>query len=71
MSVVVVDVDNQYMDGELNNSYQIIQESDNTFTVYCSYDVLRGRTYDKGIETFSEAWAQLNECMREEEFDFV
>lgn len=71
MSVVVVDVDNQYMDGELNNSYQIVLENDSTYTVYCSYDVLRGRTHDKGIESFSEAWAKLNECMREEEFDFA
>lgn len=71
MSVVVVDVDNQYMDGELNNSYQIVLENDSTYTVYCSYDVLRGRTHDKGIESFGEAWAKLNECMREEEFDFA
>ena len=68
MSIVVVDVDNQYMDGELDHSYQIILENDNTYTVYISYDVLSGRYYGKKIKTFEEAWNCLNECMREEEY---
>lgn len=66
MSVVVVDVDNQYCE-ELSFSYQLILENDNTYTVYVSYDVLRGETYAKGLETFAEAWQKLTEVMGMEE----
>ena len=66
MSVIVVDVDNQYCE-ELNFSYQIILENDNTYTVYISYDVLSGKYYAKGLETFAEAWQKLSEAMEVDE----
>lgn len=66
MSVIVVDVDNQYCE-ELNYSYQLILENDNTYTVYISYDVLSGKYYAKGLETFAEAWQKLSEAMGMEE----
>lgn len=67
MSIVVVDVDNQYND-ELCYSYQIIKDEDDTFSVYVSYDVFKGKTVAKKLETFQEAWDILNENIEMVEF---
>lgn len=66
MSTVVVDVDNQNCE-ELNFSYQIILENDNTYTVYVSHSPFRGMYHAKKLETFAEAWVKLNEAMEIDE----
>lgn len=59
---VVVDIDNQYCE-ELCFSYQITIEDDDTYSVYQSWSVLRGKHLGKGFETLSDAWQCLNEAM--------
>lgn len=66
MSIVICDVDNQYCD-DLSYSYQIVRDNDDTYSVYISYDVFRGRTIAKGLETFQDAWNVLNEEIQETE----
>ena len=66
MSIVVCDVDNQYCD-ELSNSYQIIRDDDDTYSVYVSYDVFRGKTIAKKLECFQDAWNVLNNEIQEME----
>ena len=66
MSIVICDVSNQYCD-DLDNSYQIVRDDDDTYSVYVSFDVFRGKTIAKGLESFQDAWNVLNEYMQEEE----
>ena len=66
MSIVVCDVDNQYCD-DLSCSYQITREDDDTYSVYVSYDVFRGKTIAKKLECFQDAWNVLNEEIQETE----
>lgn len=63
---VVVDIDNQYCE-ELCYSYQITIEEDSTYTVYQSWNILRGRYLGRGFATLSEAWQCLNEALAEYE----
>lgn len=63
---VIVDVDNQYCN-ELCYSYQITQEDDGTYTVYQSWNVLRGRYLGRELETLEQAWLCLNDAMKEYE----
>ena len=66
MSIVICDVDNQYCD-DLSYSYQIIRDDDYTYSVYVSYDVFRGKTIAKKLESFQDAWNVLNEQIQETE----
>ena len=66
MSIVICDVDNQYCD-DLSNSYQIMKDNDETYSVYVSYDVFRGKTIAKNLESFQDAWQVLNAYIQEEE----
>lgn len=68
--IVIVDVDNEYCD-ELMYSYQIIKEQDETYTVYVSYDILRGKYLRKKVESLKEAWNILDEEMKNEEFCYA
>lgn len=67
MSIVVCDVDNQYC-SDLCYSYQIIKEDNDTYSVYVSYDVFRGKTIAKNLETFQEAFNILSDKIDEVEF---
>lgn len=64
--IVIVDIDNDYCD-ELIYSYQIIKEEDETYSIYQSRDVLRGRYIEKNIESFSQAFDSLYAAMEENE----
>ena len=66
MSIVICDVDNQYCN-DLSNSYQIVLDDDETYSVYVSYDVLRGKTAAKNLESFQDAWQVLNDLIQEKE----
>ena len=66
MSIVICDVDNQYCN-DLSNSYQIVLDDDETYSVYVSYDVLRGKTVAKNLESFQDAWQVLNDLIQEKE----
>jgi len=66
MSIVICDVSNQYCD-DLDNSYQIVRNDDDTYSVYVSFDVFRGKTIAKKLESFQDAWNVLNEYMQEVE----
>lgn len=66
MSIVVVDIDNEYCE-DLWYSYQVIKEDDGTYTVYQSRDILRGRYLGRDLETVAEAWQCLQEAMNEYE----
>lgn len=66
MSIVICDVSNQYCD-DLDNSYQIVRNDGDTYSVYVSFDVLRGKTIAKGLESFQDAWNVLNDYMQEVE----
>ena len=66
MSIVICDVSNQYCD-DLDNSYQIVRNDGDTYSVYVSFDVLRGKTISKGLESFQDAWNVLNDYMQEVE----
>ena len=63
MSIVVCDVDNQYCK-DLTYSYQIVLDDDDTYYVYASWDVFKGRYIAKGLECFQDAWNILNEEMQ-------
>lgn len=67
MSIVICDVDNQYCD-ELCYSYQIVKDDNDTYSVYVSYDVFKGKTIAKNLETFQEAFNVLGEKIDEVEF---
>lgn len=62
MSIVVVDVDNEYCD-ELMYSYQLCKDEDGTYSVYVSQDIIRGHHYCKEVESFSEAYKELQEAI--------
>jgi hypothetical protein len=62
MSIVVVDIDNEYCD-ELLYSYQLCKDIDGTYSVYVSRDILRGYHACKEIETFFEAFKELQEAI--------
>ena len=66
MSIVICDVNNQYCE-DLDNSYQIVKDDDDTYSVYVSFDVFRGKTIAKGLESFQDAWNMLNDYMQEVE----
>ena len=64
--IVIVDIDNDYCD-ELIYSYQIIKEEDESYSVYLSRNVLRGRYIEKNIESFGQAFNVLYDAMEENE----
>jgi len=64
MSVVVIDVSNDYVD-ELMYSYQLVKDDDGTYFVWVETSVLKGYYAGKGIEDFAEAFQLLNETMDE------
>lgn len=66
MSLVVIDVSNDYVD-ELLYSYQLVKDDDGTFHVWVETDVLHGYYAGKGIEDFSEAFQLLNEAIEANE----
>lgn len=66
MSIVVIDVDNEYCD-ELMYSYQLSKEDDGTFSVYVSKSFTRGYHYCKEIVSFSEAYKELQEAINHHE----
>ncbi len=70
MSLVIVDVDNDYCD-ELLYSYQIVLEDNGTYSVYVSQDILSGSYAGRNIETFFEAYKILNEAIEEHEGAFL
>jgi len=66
MSIVVVDIDNEYCD-ELLYSYQLCKDHDGTYSVYVSRDITRGYHSCKGLETFAEAFRELQEAVAHNE----
>jgi len=66
MSIVVVDIDNEYCD-ELMYSYQLCKEDDGTYSVYVSRDIMRGYHACKEIESFAEAFKELQEAISHNE----
>lgn len=62
MSLVIVDIDNEYCD-ELIYSYQLIKEDDNTYSVYVSRDILSGYHVERGIDNFFDAYRKLHDEM--------
>ena len=66
MSIVVIDVSNDYVD-ELMYSYQLVKDDDGTFHVWVETSVLRGYYAGKGIEDFSEAFQTLYDVIDEHE----
>jgi len=70
MSIVIVDIDNQYCD-ELLYSYQLCKEEDGSYSVYVSRDILRGFHAGKDIDTFEEAFNLLNDTIKEHEGIFL
>lgn len=66
MSIVIVDVDNEYCD-ELMYSYQLSKDDDGTYSVYVSRDIMRGYHACKGIESFAEAFKELQEAISHNE----
>lgn len=69
MSVVVIDVDNQYCD-ELNFSYQVVKEDNEKYRIWVSSGLLSGWYLGEGVdgahefETLSEAWEALDSELR-------
>ena len=70
MSIVVVDVENEYCD-ELMYSYQLSKEDDGTYSVYVARDCLRGFHAGRNLESFAEAFQLLNDTMKEHEGELV
>ena len=66
MSIVVIDIDNDYCD-ELVYSYQLCKDDDGTYSVYVARDFLRGYTAVKSVDTFEEAWNHLKRVLEENE----
>ena len=66
MSIVVVDIDNEYCD-ELMYSYQLCKDDDGTYSVYVSRDIMRGYHACEGIESFAEAFKELQEAISHNE----
>lgn len=66
MSIIVVDIDNEYCD-ELMYSYQLCKDDDGTYSVYVSRDIIRGFHACKGLETFFEAFNELQEAIKHNE----
>ena len=67
MSIVIVDIDNQYEDS-LCDSYQLIKEDDETYSVYIAHSILRGRWVARKIESFDEAFILLVDTVKENEY---
>lgn len=72
MSIVIADVSNDYED-DLTNSYQLIKNDDDTYSIYVAMSVLTGYFLGEGCEgkykfdTFTEAWQQFCDIINHEE----
>lgn len=64
--MVIVDINNDYCD-DLCYSYQLCQADDGTYFVWMETGILRGRYLGKDFASFNDAWACLNEGIREHE----
>lgn len=64
--MVVIDVDNQYCE-DLCYSYQVVREDDQTYSVYQSWNILRGKYLGRGFDNLEDAWICLNQAMQEYE----
>lgn len=67
MSVVVIDISNDYVD-DLMYSYQLVKEDDGTFSIWVETNVLRGYYAAKNVDSFIEAYTLLNETVEEKEW---
>ena len=66
MSVVIVDVDNAYCQ-DLCYSYQILRADDGTYSVYQTWNVLRGRWLGRDFDSLRDAWRCLDQAMTQNE----
>lgn len=66
MSIVVVDIDNDY-ETDLCYSYQLIKEDNDSYSVWISTSIFSGTYAGQNIESFEEAFQLLIETVKCEE----
>lgn len=72
MSLVIADVSNDY-EVDLTNSYQLLKNDDNTYSIYVAMSPLTGYFMGEGcegkykFESFAEAWQQFCDMINHEE----
>lgn len=73
MSVVIASVDNDYEEA-LGNSYQLLKNDNNTYSIYVAMSILSGYFLGEGCEgryefdSFEEAWKEFCGVVNQEEY---
>jgi hypothetical protein len=66
MSIVIVDVDNDYCE-DLRYSYQLTKDEQGLYSVYINWGFLRGEFAARRLESFADAMAILLRELAERE----